>query len=323
MYYEDSDYKAAKLRGTTPPHGGRNMKRQWKMILCLMMALLMLSSCGTDPDKGEQFAEATQNLGPATQAPTDAPYVPEQDTNTDTTGTSGQGNSIFNMNPSAPNQYDESGYIDQDAINEENYIDTGLDGQSDGGAYVDVSQTYYPYAGSTPIPLMPIDAPTPTPRPKLSFNFGSYTAAIGVSFEAPVGWSVDESVSGLIVLSEPIEQIKEGQQCIIRISATPITETYAENELKNEVLHRLDAISSVDFDDWKPSYTSTRHMMGSNGVYANYTGTLFNGTEVGGRVHYVSSNSTLYGVEIVYPLGYKKDYIDEVFTKIRSSIKAL
>lgn len=297
------------------------MKHQWKMILCLMMALLMLSSCNQAPKQQEQFAEATQFLGPTdmpTDAPTDPPVdLPDSNTDDDVTGSDvGGGDTIFNMNP-----YDQTGL---DAINEENYIDTGLDNQDSGlSAYVDDSQTYHPYAGSTPIPLIPVDAPTPTPRPSLSFVYGSYVAAaIGVSFEAPVGWIVDESVSDVIILSEPIEQIKEGQQCIIRISKMPVDNTYSEDDLKTEVLTRLDDIGSSGFDEWKPSYTSTRYMMGTKGVYANYTGTLLDSTEVGGRIHYVSSDSALYGVEIVFPRGYKDDYLN-IFTKIRESLTAV
>ncbi|NLO85008.1 MAG: hypothetical protein GX096_06245 [Clostridiales bacterium] len=301
------------------------MKHQWKMILCLMMALLMLSSCTQAPKQQGQFAEATQFLGP-TDLPTDPPTNPPVDlpnTNIgdDGTGTStGGGDNIFNMNPYDLTGDDQTGL---DAINEEDYIDTGLNNQ-DGGlsAYVDDSQTYHPYAGSTPIPLIPVDAPTPTPRPSLSFIYGSYAAAIGVSFEAPVGWIVDESVSDVIILSEPIEQIKEGQQCIIRISTMPVDNTYSEDDLKTEVLTRLDDIGSSGFDEWKPSYTSTRYMMGTKGVYANYTGSLLDGTEVGGRIHYVSSESALYGVEIVFPRGYKDDYLN-IFTKIRESLTAI
>ena len=63
-------------------------------------------------------------------------------------------------------------------------------------------------------------------------------------------------------------------------------------------------------------------MMGSQGVYANYSGTLTDGTEVGGRIHYVSIDKILYGLEIQFPLGFKDDFID-VFGEIRSSMKQM
>lgn len=82
--------------------------------------------------------------------------------------------SIFDTNP-----YDvalENSFTEQDALNEENYIDPELDDGSD--LYVpEPTGTVYPYAGSTPIPLDPIDMPTPTPRPSLSFTYGDYSAA--------------------------------------------------------------------------------------------------------------------------------------------------
>ena len=81
----------------------------------------------------------------------------------------------------------------------------------------------------------------------------------------------------------------------------------------------LNAIGGSQFTEWKPSYTATRHMMGKTGVYANYSGTLNTGVEVGGRIHYVCLDNVLYGVEITFPLGFKDDYID-VFGQIRSTI---
>ena len=55
------------------------------------------------------------------------------------------------------------------------------------------------YAGATPIPLDPIDMPTPTPKPTLTFSYGLVTSdALHLSFEAPVGWGIDTSVSDTV-----------------------------------------------------------------------------------------------------------------------------
>ena len=83
---------------------------------------------------------------------------------------------------------------------------------------------------------------------------------------------------------------------------------------------RVDSIGGAQFSSFKPSYTATRHMLGSTGVYANYTGTLTDGTPVGGRIQYVSINGMLYGLEIVFPEGFRGDFID-VFGEVRSSLK--
>ena len=48
--------------------------------------------------------------------------------------------------------------------------------------------TVHPYAGSTPIPLDPIDIDTPLRACRLSFTYGDYSAAsVGVSFKSSRG----------------------------------------------------------------------------------------------------------------------------------------
>ena len=286
------------------------MKRNWKLAACLLLALVTLSACSSQPDPNE-FPDITQAIGPTgTPAPTAVPVadepVPDQE----------EGESIFSANP-----YDDS--TEEDALGEEDYVDPEY-GVEDNFAY-DYSQpegTPYAYAGSTPIPLNPVDMPTPTPRAKLNFTYTPYSAStVGVTFEGPSGWQVDQSQSYLFVLSEPQNQVKDNQQCVITISAEPIS-NYSQRELETHVTQRLNTIGGGDFTKWKPSYTATRHMLGQTGVYANYSATRSDGTEVGGRIHYVSVDNVLYGLEIVYPLGFKDDFID-VFGQIRSSMSRI
>lgn len=296
------------------------MKRLWKIALCLALALIALTACsgGEQPNSGSQiYAEATQYLGPvaATETPTEAP----QETAAPSDGGNNSGGvSIFD------NPYDVS---PDEALDEENYIDpydTGADTDSlltssgaSGGA-----ETVYPYAGATPIPLKPVDLPTPTPHPELTFDYATYTAgSLGLSFDCPSGWLVDESQTDVFVLTEPETQMHDGQQCIITISAEPVTANYSESDLKKQVTQRLKEIGSVNFTVWNPSLTATRTLMGSNGVYANYTGTLANGVELAGRILYASANNKLYGVEMVYPRDYRDDYLN-IFAKIRETIAA-
>lgn len=298
------------------------MKRLWKIALCLALALIALTACsgGEQPNSGSQiYAEATQYLGPvtATETPTEAP----QETAAPDSGANG-GVSIFD-NP----YLDEESISPEEALNEENYIDpydTGADtgslltsGSSAGGV-----ETVYPYAGATPIPLTPVDLPTPTPHPELTFDYATYTAgSLGLSFDCPSGWLVDESQTDVFVLTEPETQMHDGQQCIITISAEPVTATYSESDLKKQVTQRLKDIGSVNFTVWNPSLTASRTLMDSKGVYANYTGTLANGIEVAGRILYASANNKLYGVEMVYPRDYRDDYLN-IFAKIRDTITA-
>ena len=50
------------------------MKRHWKLLVCLLMAMLLLTACSGKPDP-EEFPDITQNIGIATTpaAPTAPP----------------------------------------------------------------------------------------------------------------------------------------------------------------------------------------------------------------------------------------------------------
>ncbi len=293
------------------------MKRKIRLTLCLLLAAMILSACSNSPSNEQVFPEMTQALGPVTVTDTPAPQVGDPSVGDDS-GLSDDpsGQSIFDMNPYL------SDFSDEDPLKEENYVDPYGEEDLTAPLYAsEPEETVYPYAGSTPIPLDPLDMPTPTPRPALSFTYSAYSpSSIGVTFEGPVGWMVDESQAQIFTLSEPDAQIKDGQQCIITISAEPVTSNYSESDLKSQVTQRLDYLSTSEFVDWKPSYTATRYMMGSLGVYANYTGTLVDGVEVGGRILYVCIDRVLYGLEIIFPVGFKEDYLD-VFNQIRSTMK--
>ena len=286
------------------------MKRNWKLLVCLLMALLLLSGCSGKPSE-ENFPNITQAIGP-TATPTAVPTaVPVQQ------GDVIDGESIFSQNP-----YLEDEFTEADVLAEEDYVDPEF-GVMDQPIAYEPSGTTYPYAGSTPIPLNPVDMPTPTPKPDLSFTYTQYIAStVGITFEGPANWQVNESQSSLFILSEPSNQVKDGQQTIITISAEPIGSDYTKKELETHVEHRLDTIGGSQFSDFKPSYTATRHMLGSTGVYANYSGTLTDGTAIGGRIQYVSVDGVLYGVEIVFPEGFRDDFID-VFGEVRSSMSLI
>lgn len=300
------------------------MKRNAKQILCLLLAALTLSACA-QKEKPEDFQDIIQSLGPNTTqaAPPAAPDLPMPALPDEDEDENGQ--SIFDQNPY---DVDISGLTVDDILGEEGIPDPNEDllgtvsgPHGVGHAAYRPDTTIYPYAGATPIPLNPIDMPTPTPRPDLSFTYATYVAStVGVTFEGPANWAVDESQPSLMILSEPAVQIKDGQQCIVTLSAEPVTSNYSQNDLKTHVNQRLDTLYSSDYTSWKPSYTATRHMMGAVGVYANYTATTADGVEVGGRIHYACIDHVLYGLEIIYPLGFRDDFIDDVFGKIRSTM---
>lgn len=285
------------------------MKRQWKLVLCLMMTAVLLSSCaGGGTSNQTVFPEITQNLGlpTVTDVPTPEPTVeplPEDNAQTDT------------ANDAEPD------FSETDPLAEEDYQEPGSLSDSLSGNYTVVEETEYKYAGSTPIPLDPVDMPTPTPRPPVNFTYVTYTAgSLGLTFEAPSGWIADDSLTEVYSVIEPVEQMVDGQQCVITIVAVPVNTNYDQRDLEKEVKARLNDIGATNFAKWEPSLTASRHLMGGKGVYANYSGELVNGIKLGGRIHYVCIDSMLYGVEIMYPREYRDDYMN-IFDKIRETLK--
>lgn len=290
------------------------MKRTSKLLLCLFLTALTLSACTANPPPTSPFPEVTQYLGP-TPTPT---AVPQNNGAPADGGASDS--SIFANNPYEMGD----GFTPEDALGEEDYVDDGTVGGEPNdllSAAVDPNATAYPFAGSTPIPLDPVDMPSPTPRAPLSFTYVPYTiSTLGLTFEGPAGWIPDESQNEIFTLTEPEQQMKDGQLGVITISATPVNSTLSESNLKTEVTQRLNNISATNFAEWHPSLTATRHLMGSVGVYANYSGKMVNGLEIGGRIHCVSIDNKLYSIEIMFPQGFKDDFL-EVFSKMRSTIK--
>ena len=289
------------------------MKRTALVLLCLAAFSLLLTGC--QGQQQEPYTEVTQYIGLAEE--TTPP--PAEDSTADETA--------LNTNVD---------FTEEDALNEEDAsileaaadsaaFDAGLAAQTSlfsSAAQSDTtSATVYSFTGSTPIPLNPIDAPTPTPQAPLNFSYISYSpSTVGVTFEAPAGWIPDETYNEVFTLTEPESQIKNGQLGSINIYAVPVIGDYSESQLVQEIKQRLNTIGSLDFTEWSPSYTATRYLMGSTGVYANYTGKLVTGVEVGGRIHATTIDSVLYCIQITYPLDFRTDFMD-VFAKLRETIK--
>jgi len=290
------------------------MNGKWKPLLALGLVLVTLGGCAGQQNPPQELLEITQNIGP-TPPPTATPNIPANQ------GDGGQDFSIFANNP-----YDImddlagnlTGLAEEDYYGGEEIIAGGYD------SYMpQTAGTPYPYAGSTPIPLDPVDMPPPPPRAELTFDYIAYNiAGLGVTFSGPIGWVPDESVTEQFSLSEPLSQMKDNQLAILKIYAIPVTANMSESALKTEVLDRLKEISSTNFEKWSPSYTASRHLMGSTGVYANYSGTMANGVAIGGRVHCTCIDKVLYCIEIVFPLAYKSDF-EAVFSEMRKSIKRI
>ena len=294
------------------------MKRKWLATLCLLSVAVFLTGCSSQPSTTQTFAEVTQYLGPAaTAVPVNNDLTGVSDG--DTTGT--DGGSVFSNNPYVVDSTTDT--TASDALGEEDTQDTGVLEGGDSVVYgqTEADATIWPYAGSSPIPLDPVDAPTATPRMALTFTYVPYSVAtLGLSFEAPAGWIPDESVDQVYTLTEPEQQIKDGQQGVINVYASPVNTNYTEKELTAEIKQRLSTIGATNFVEWNPSLTATRFLMGGKGVYANYSGTLANGVQIGGRIHATCIDKVLYCIQVTYPLNFKDDYLN-VFSKVRETIQ--
>lgn len=166
----------------------------------------------------------------------------------------------------------------------------------------------YAYAGSTPLPLDPIDMPTPTPRPALTFNYETYEVTkLGITFDGPAGWIKDDSANDTFTLTEPAP--RDNYTAFMTIRKASVSEDYDQSELENEVKGMLETIGDTNYDIWKPSMTDTRTLMEHDGVYANYEGTLVDGTRVRGRVHVTCIDKVLYSVHMSHAAGYNTDYL--------------
>ena len=139
------------------------------------------------------------------------------------------------------------------------------------------------YAGATPIPLNPIDMPTPTPRPPLEFAYGSVTASnIGLSFDAPAGWSVDMSQADTVVLTDPNTHDNYTAFMSVRISS--VASGYKLADVKTELANILKELGQYNYSEWKTFSPASRTLLGKDGYYNNYRGVYYDGTVVRGRV---------------------------------------
>lgn len=176
------------------------------------------------------------------------------------------------------------------------------------------------YAGATPVVIDPFDKPTPTPVPPLSFTFQTYDATkLRLAFDAPVGWVVDESVEGAYVLRNPDPAMNYKAELVV--TAASAGSQMSKKDMENHVEAWLDAIGEQGFKSYSPSQTASRTLMDQTGIYANYTATTADGVRIAGRIHVTCVNKVMYTVHISYPAEYTDTYVDNVYKKLRNTIK--
>jgi len=152
----------------------------------------------------------------------------------------------------------------------------------DGGTYDEMGRSIY--AGATPIPLDPIDLPTATPRPELTFNYVAYEAAgLGIKFEIPYDWTVDDSQNGTLIFTDP--NTFDNVNASLSIAITTVANSYTTNDLKNDLTSEMTALGQYNYSEWRLTEQESRTLLKGEGFYAGYRGVLYDGTIVRGRVH--------------------------------------
>lgn len=269
------------------------MKKKLTVLACLMVCVSLLGGCakgnnnsGRSYDVLDPNAQATQNtLGElnATSAPT--------------------------MDP-----------MEEAAMQEENVPDLA-DPLPDPVIVTEAPRMDSEYAGATPVVIDPIDKPTATPVPPLTFSYQVYDATkLHLSFEAPVGWVVNDENENVYMLTNPSTDVDYAASITITVSNTATN--YGATELKSTVTDMMDTLRHA-FGSLSPTNTASRTMLGQDGVYADYKATMDDGTLVSGRVHAVSIGRTLYVFHFSWPRDYNESYKDTVYAQLRKTIQVM
>lgn len=272
------------------------MKKRILLALVLLVCAAMLCACQSGG--GPKYTVVGSN----------APSQATQNLNT-----------AGNSNANAVMDYDNGGY---DPATEEGRGE-------DLGDFVDtaeVAETIAPtlrseYAGATPVLLDPIDKPTPTPVPPLTFTQQTYEATkLHLTFEAPAGWVVDDTVADAYTLTNPDPSM--AYQAQLTLTATAVSSQMNKSSLTNQVNAMLDSLKAAEnVKSFSPSRVDQRNLMEQLGMYANYTAVLDNGEEIAGRVQATCVNKVLYTVHITYPKAYRDTYVKNVYNNLRDTLK--
>lgn len=175
------------------------------------------------------------------------------------------------------------------------------------------------YAGSTPIPLDPIDMPTPTPRPELTFSYISMTAdRLGLKFEGPGTWDVDDSQADVFTLTDP--NTLDNVNATLTLKITHVASSYQASNVKTDLANELSAMGQYNYTTWEASSAEKRTLVGKEGYYASYRGVYTDGTIVRGRVHMVLlDGNRLLTVTLNCPGWYNSSYVN-VYTRFRNTV---
>ncbi len=280
------------------------MKPRWTaIILFLCLITLTMSGCAREQTVYQEAGSAQQRPQATAVRQADALQFAQPEIQID-----------------YPDDYDPYGedeeediepYLDDD--DDEDYDDSG----NVGFLTVPVDSAYARYAGSTPIPLDPVDMPTPTPHPELEFEYQTYNAAIGFTFEAPVGWIVDRDDRDGFVIRDP--EVHDNVEGTISLTRTDVSTSFRASDLRGELTKQLNDIQR-HYLHWQIWKADSRKLLNSDGIYNIYRGETYGGTVVRGLVHLALVNRSLIALQFTAPAEYNTSY-QRVYNKIRQTIK--
>lgn len=273
------------------------MKKKLTVLACLLLCASLLSGCangnnnsGHTYDVLDPNAQATQNVLDSLHATETPTLAPTEDP------------------------------MELAALGEEDVPDVA-GSLPDPVVVTDVPRMDSEYAGATPVVIDPIDKPTATPVPPLTFTYQTYDATkLHLSFEAPVGWIVNDENDDVYMLTNPDTSVDYAASITIAVSST--ASTYGASELRSEVTRMMDTLRSA-FASLSASNTASRTMLGEDGIYADYKAAMDDGTLVSGRVHAVSIGRTLYVFHFSWPREYNESYKDTVYAQLRKTIQVM
>lgn len=179
------------------------------------------------------------------------------------------------------------------------------------------------FAGATPITLNPIDVTNP-PKQTLAFTYTPYAATkLGIQFEGPAGWLVDDLATDTYTLSQPTEQIVDNYQAAFTFQFTTVTSAYTAANIRQDLAAKLADMGRINYQSWSPSSATERSLLNAPGYYANYRGVMTDGTIVRGRIHMsLLPGNRLLMLHMTCPAEYNSDYT-AVFSHIRNTLKSL
>ena len=172
------------------------------------------------------------------------------------------------------------------------------------------------YAGSTH-PLNPVDMPTPTPRPDVTFEYETYQAAIGYSFEAPVRLGDHHGRQHHLRPDRP--ETRDGVNGQITITVQKVDSGYRVNQLRTELNNQLSEIKR-NYVEFSQATMTGRPLLKYDGYYNTYRGVTYDGIIVRGLMHMCLAERRIVTLSFRASGWYNTSYT-RVYNRIKNTIK--